>query len=214
LYKPVTKTTKTDDGDDEEHRYFLLREFVLFNAEQVMGPGIEDYLAKPRTSGFVDYQPAEEVIAATGADIQHGGNKAVYRIEEDRILLPVKGSFSKPHEYYGTALHELCHWCGHESRLNRLVKLARFGTATYAMEELCAEIGSAFLCAELGIPNSEDRSNVTAYLSSWLEVLQRDHNAIFTASSAASKAADFILGFSRPQAETEAAEQTEVVVAH
>jgi antirestriction protein ArdC len=215
LYKPVTKTTKNDDGDDEEHRYFLLREFVLFSAEAVCGPGSEDYLAKPRSSSsFVDYQPAEEVIAATGADIRHGGNKAVYRIEQDYIQMPVKGAFLKTHEYYGTALHELCHWSGHDSRLNRLVKLARFGSESYAIEELIAELGSAFLCAELGIPNSDDRSNVTAYLSSWLDVLQRDHNAIFTAASAASKAADFILGFSRPQEETETTEQPEAVGAH
>jgi antirestriction protein ArdC len=214
LYKPVTKTTKTDDGEDEEHRYFLLREFVLFNAEQVMGPGIEDYLATPRTSsGFGDFQPAEEVIAATGADIRHGGNKAVYRIEQDFIQMPVKGAFSKPHEYYSTALHELTHWSGHDSRLARLSKLARFGSAAYAMEELVAEIGSAFLCAELGIPNSDDRSNMTAYLSSWLDVLQRDHNAIFTASSAASWAADFILGFSRPQEAAETATEPVEAVA-
>src|SRR6516165_10432741 len=70
LFKPITKTTKNSDGEEEESRFFLMREFTVFNAEQVTGPGIEDYLAKPRNgNGFVDCQPAEDVIALTGADI-------------------------------------------------------------------------------------------------------------------------------------------------
>jgi antirestriction protein ArdC len=191
-----------------------MREFYVFSIEQCSGPGIEKYLARPRSTGvLVDYRPAEDAIAATGADIRHGGGKAVYRIEQDYIQLPPREAFSKPHEYYGTALHELAHWSGHESRLARLDKLARFGSESYAVEELVAEMGSAFLCAELGIPNSDDRSNVTAYLSSWLDVLQRDHNAIFTASSAASTAADYILGFSRPRADAEPASRPVEAVA-
>jgi antirestriction protein ArdC len=154
--KPVTKTRKDANGDDEEERFFLLREFVVFNAEQVTGP-VEAYLACPRPGGgFVDYQPAEDVIAATGADLRHGGGKAVYRIEEDYIQLPPKEAFSQAHEYYCTALHELTHWTGHENRLARLTKLARFGSEAYAVEELVAEMGSAFLLAELGIPQSDD----------------------------------------------------------
>lgn len=213
LFKPVTKTTKNGNGEEEEQKFLLLREFVLFNAEQVTGA--EEYQSRPRTGGgFVDYQPAEEVIAATGAEIVYGGTRAVYRIEQDFIQLPVKGAFSKPNEYYATALHELTHWSGHESRLARLTKLARFGSEAYAVEELCAEMGSAFLCAQLGIPHSEDLSNVSAYLASWLQVLERDHNAIFTASSAASKAADFILGFSSAQADAAAVSQPQEAVAH
>jgi antirestriction protein ArdC len=214
LFKPITKTTKNGDGEEGEERFFLMREFTVFNAEQVTGPGIENYLAKPRSSnGFVDYQPAEDAIAATGADIRYGGSKAFYRIAQDFIQLPPKEAFSQAHEYYATLTHECCHWTGHESRLNRLSKLARFGSEVYAMEELVAEMGSAFLCAELGIPQADDLSNVTAYLASWLNVLERDHNAIFTASSAASKAADFILGFSRARNEAEAVGQEEALVA-
>jgi antirestriction protein ArdC len=214
LFKPITKATKNSDGEEEESRFFLMRDFTVFNAEQVTGPGIEDYLAKPQKgNGFVDYQPAEDVIAATDADIRHGGGKAVYRIGEDYIQLPPKEAFSQAHEYYGTALHELTHWSGHESRLARLTKLARFGNEAYAVEELVAEMGAAFLCAELGIPQADDLSNVTAYLASWLRVLERDHNAIFTASSAASKAADYILGFSRAKKDAEAVSQPEEAVA-
>jgi antirestriction protein ArdC len=214
LFKPITKSKQNRDGEEEEEKFLLLREFVLFNAEQVTGPGIEAYLARPRPGGgFVDYQPAEDVIAATGADIRHGGNKAVYRIEEDHIQLPPKKAFSQAHEYYGTVLHELTHWTGHQSRLARLAKLARFGSEAYAVEELVAEMGAAFLCAELGIPQADDLSNVTAYLASWLNVLERDHNAIFTASSAASRAVDYILGFSRATEDAEAVNQPEAAVA-
>jgi antirestriction protein ArdC len=214
-FRPVTKTTKNRNGEEEEERFFLLREFVLFNAEQVTGPGIEDYLARPRTGGgFVDYQPAEEAISATGADIRHSGNRAVYRSEQDYIQLPPKGAFSQTHEYYATALHELTHWSGHESRLARLTKLARFGSEAYAVEELVAEMGAAFLCAELGIPQADDLSNVTAYLASWLRVFERDINAIFTASGAASRAADYILGFSRAKGDAEAVKRPEATVAH
>lgn len=204
LFKPISKTRVNSDGEEEEHRFFLMREFVLFNAEQVMGPGIEDYLAKPRPDGgFVDFQPAEDAIAATGANIRHGGDKACYRPGEDVVLLPPKEAFSKASEYYATILHELTHWTGHESRLNRLHKLARFGSQAYAVEELVAEMGGSFLCAELGIV-SDDLSNTTAYLANWLHVLEKDHNAIFTASSAASRAADFILSFSKEPVQEEA----------
>jgi antirestriction protein ArdC len=214
-FRPVTKTTKNRNGEEEEERFFLLREFVLFNAEQVTGPGVESFLARPRTGGgFVDYQPAEDAIAATGADIRHGGNRAVYRSEQDYIQLPPKGAFSQAHEYYATALHELVHYTGHESRLARLTKLARFGSEAYAVEELVAEMGAAFLCAELGIPQADDLSNVTAYLASWLRVFERDINAIFTASGAASRAADYILGFSRAKGDAEAINRPEATVAH
>jgi len=214
FFKPVVKVTKDRNGQDEEERFLVMRDFVVFNAEVCTGSGIEEYLARPRNgNGFVDYKPAEDVIAATGATIKHGGNKAVYRIEQDYIQLPPKEAFSRTHEYYATALHELTHWSGHESRLDRLNKLARFGSEAYAMEELVAEMGSAFLCAEVGIPASDDLNNHSAYLSSWLNVLERDINAVFTASAAASRAVDLIMGFSKAPEETEAVCQPEEAVA-
>jgi antirestriction protein ArdC len=97
--------------------------------------------------------------------------------------------------------HELIHWTGHETRLHRINKLARFGDESYAVEELVADLGQAMLLGEIGVPQSEDLSNVTAYLGHWLKVLERDHSAIFVASSAASKAVDMVLSFSRPKEE-------------
>jgi antirestriction protein ArdC len=189
---------------------------VVFNAEQVTGPGIEKYHARPKTpSTFIDCERAEQVIAATGAVIHHGGDRACYRPVDDCIQMPPKTAFPKAHEYYSVAAHELTHWTGHKSRLNRLDTLARFGDESYAVEELVAELGAAFLSAELGIRQSDDLSNVTAYLAHWLKVLESDVTAIFTASSAASKAVDLILGFSenRTEADDEAepAEAVEVV---
>jgi antirestriction protein ArdC len=199
--KPAHERNGEDQpGDDQQHdsRFFLLRTYCVFHAEQVEGDGIEKFLARPRmTTAFEDYRPAQEVIAATGAGIEHGGNKAVYFPEEDFIRLPVKAAFESQKEYYSTALHELLHWSGHESRLARINKNSRFGSEAYSLEELVAEIGSSFLCAEIGVPQSDDLSNQAAYLASWLKVLQADPSAIFTAASQASAAVDFILRFSR-----------------
>ena len=202
LFKPVSKTKKNVNGEDEEEHFMLCREFCLFNAEQVTGPGIEQYQARPRSdAAFVDCERAERVIFGTGAKIRHGGTKAVYHPLQDFIELPPKSAFRQPHEYYGTAAHETVHWSGHESRLARLNKLARFGDESYAIEELVAELGSAFLLAELAIPQSDDLTNVSAYLASWLKVLESDFTAIFTASTAASRAVDFILALTEAQSE-------------
>jgi antirestriction protein ArdC len=102
-------------------------------------------------------------IAATQADIRHGGSRAYFNPAEDYIRLPVKESFKTPENYYSTALHELTHWSGHESRLNRLDKLARFGNESYAAEELVAELGASFLTSILGVPNVPIQDNA-AYL--------------------------------------------------
>ena len=111
--------------------------------------------------------------------------------------MPIKEAFASPASYYSTALHELSHWTGHESRLNRLDKLARFGDKSYAAEELVAELGAAFLTARLDIPNERTLDNAAAYLGNWLSLLKTDSKAIFTAASAASAAADLILSFSQ-----------------
>jgi antirestriction protein ArdC len=201
FFRPITKNKKNADGEEQVERFFILKEFVLFNAHQIVGPGIEKYLPRPRPGGgFVDYGPAEEVIAATGAEIRVG-SRAVYHVKEDFIELPPKSAFNHAHDFYATAFHELVHYTGHESRLNRLDKFARFGNEAYALEELCAELGSAFLCAHARIPQSDDLSNTASYLNSWLRVLSRDTSAIFAVSSAASRAADFILSFSEADKE-------------
>jgi len=190
-------------GEDREEKRFLLREFSVFNLDQCDGESLDRFrpVMKPKRE-FIDFQPAEELIAATGAEIQHGGGSAAYNSLSDRILMPCKTDFEGPESYYSTALHELGHWTGHTSRLDRLKKLSRFGDSNYAVEELVAEMSSAFVTATLGIPNAPIQDNA-AYLKSWLDVLRSDSRAIITASTKASEAADFLLAFSPRKAETE-----------
>jgi antirestriction protein ArdC len=126
----------------------------------------------------------------------HGGSRAFYRPSTDSIHLPPREAFigtatSSPAEtYYSTLLHELVHYSGHETRCNRQLG-KRFGDDAYAMEELVAELGAAFLCADLQI-TAEPRADHAQYLSHWLTVLKADNKAIFTAASKASEAATFL----------------------
>jgi antirestriction protein ArdC len=151
---------------------------------------------------FIDYQPAEETIKATGADIRIGGDRAYYNRPDDFVQIPPKHRFKQENEYYATIFHELTHWTGHESRLNR-DQQSRFGNRSYAEEELVAEIGSCFTLAALGVPQTDDMSNHKAYVANWLESLDKDSRFIFRAASAASKAADYLLSFV-PQYQPEA----------
>jgi antirestriction protein ArdC len=125
------------------------------------------------------------------------GFKAFYSPASDRIYLPTRSSFADAGAYYSTALHELCHWSGHPSRLGRKLG-SRFGESAYAMEELIAEMGSAFLSAHCRL---DGRLQHASYISSWLNVLRRDKRAVFMAAAQAQKAADFLLtkaGFMNP----------------
>jgi antirestriction protein ArdC len=141
-------------------------------------------------------EQAEAFVAATGATIHHGGSRAFYRPSTDSIQLPPREAFigsptSTPAEaYYSTLLHELVHFTSHETRCNRQLG-KRFGDDAYAMEELIAELGAAFLCADLRITD-EPRVDHAQYLASWLSVLKADKKAIFTAASKASEAAAFL----------------------
>jgi antirestriction protein ArdC len=213
FWKPIAKEVITDLGETETEEFLLLREYTVFNVEQVEGKPIDKLRVQPgrgRNKEFADFGPAEQAIQATKARIDFGGNKAFYRPDQDFIQLPAKSAFESEVAFYSTLAHEVCHWTGHESRLDRLNKNARFGDAAYAYEELVAEIGGCFLCNELNIPQSDDLSNHQAYLGHWLRVLQQDHGAILRAAGQASKAVAFILSFSR---KVEGEEQGESVAA-
>jgi antirestriction protein ArdC len=206
FWKPVVRISD-QDGEENQKAFPVLRTWTVFNAEQVKGDAAERLCSSDKApSNFVDYNAAEEVIAATGAGIRHGAGQAYYDPKDDCIHLPTKGLFCGPHGYYATALHELAHWTGHESRLARLDKNARFGDRAYAFEELVAEMAGCFLANEIRIPQSDDLSNHQAYLSNWLQVLENDSKAIFAAATQASAAADFVLAFSR-NAEAERREE-------
>ena len=190
-----TDKDKTPDDDEAKKRFFL-RQYTVFALDQCGGDDLDRFRTPTPVGDFANFAPAEDAIAATCASIKFGGNRAYYSPSRDHIQLPIKSSFKDQAAYYSTALHELSHWTGHEGRLNRLDKLARFGTQSYAMEELVAEMSAAFLTSALGVPNTAALTNAAAYIADWLDVLRHDSRAVFTASTAATKAADFILAFS------------------
>jgi antirestriction protein ArdC len=182
-----TKKISVTDSDDEERLISMLRAFTVFNVAQV--EGIDALLAAPETPprGAVD-----TFVTATGADIRHGGDRACYVPSRDFIALPNPSDFTSPEHYEATKLHELVHWSGSDKRLKRDLK-NRFGTKAYAAEELIAELGAAFLCARLGV---EGQLRHAEYIASWLSLLKEDDQAIFTAASKASTAADYLHSFS------------------
>jgi antirestriction protein ArdC len=204
-WSKVTKVEENDDGEEEEKEVYFLRQYTVFNVDQVEGSHL-DHLrvghSITNANPIDSYEEADRVIEATKADIRYGGNAAFYNRTQDYIQVPLREQFTAA-EYYETVFHETVHWSEHPSRLN----WNRAGEG-YAMGELIAEIGSCFLASELGIPNAETLPNHASYLQSWLKAMQNDHRFIFHASSQASKAADFILSFSRatqPADETAAA---------
>ncbi len=191
-YAPIKKTKEDPTtGEEVEIEFAMLKTYCVFNAEQVDLPDhlrhLVDVEAETKNDEFADFAPAEIAIAATQADIRYGGDKCFYNRTTDHIQMVPKHRFGNEKEFYSTALHELAHWS--ESRCD--------WTGTYAEGELRAEIAAAFMCSELQIPQSDDLSNTQAYLASWLKSLQSDPRFIFKASTAASKAADFVLSFSR-----------------
>jgi len=194
----IVKETATNPatGEEEEQQRVFGRQYSVFNLCQCDGEALERFRpAAPPAKPFFDYEPAEQLIESTGADIRFGGNGACYDEKHDFVRLPEKHRFDTETDYYSTALHELSHWAGHESRLNRLDGLTRFGDESYSMEELVAEMSASFLCASLGIENTAAESQSASYLAGWLHVLQADRTAIFTASRLAAASSDYLLSF-------------------
>jgi len=193
FYKQLSANEETDEAR------LIARASPVFAAEQVDGYAPD----LPEAGEPVDpIETAEQFVTSTKATVIHGGDRAFYRRTTDDIHLPSREAFigtatiSATESYYATLLHELTHWTSHASRCDRELG-KRFGDQAYAMEELIAELGAAFLCAELGIA-SETRPDHSQYLSGWLSVLQNDKRAIFTAASKASAACDFLRGLQPP----------------
>jgi antirestriction protein ArdC len=187
------------EGGDAKAVPFLKR-FTVFNIAQCEGlrPGLA---SDPGPLPEREIVPlAEEVIAASGVEFRIGGDKAFYAPDPDFVQVPPQPAFFEQINYYRTCLHELTHATGHPKRLGRDLKNA-FGSKDYAREELVAEMGSAFLCAALGIVPTVRHAD---YLGAWLAVLREDNRAIFRAASAASKAAEWLLARHREAQDTQA----------
>jgi antirestriction protein ArdC len=170
----------------------MLREYTVFNVDQcenlperVTAPST----VKPRNQDQRD--PAiDEFLSCSGASIREGFGEAYYRPSDDVISLPRFEAFKSAAHFYGTAFHELGHWTGHKSRLDRDLR-HRFAERAYAAEELVAELCAAFLCAEFSIDGNQRHAG---YIRSWIGLLKADSRAFFTACSKASKAADYLRG--------------------
>ena len=190
------KSEVNDKGEETTSTIPFLKGYTVFNVEQINGLPEKFYETPSRLEDTrARMEAVEKFISDTKAIIQHGGNKAFYTPTHDAIKMPPSQSFRDIESYYATLAHELTHWTSHFSRLDREFGQKRFGDHGYAMEELVAEIGAAFLCAALGI-TPETREDHAAYIQSWLKVLKKDKRAIFTAASHAQRAADYLHGLS------------------
>lgn len=178
------------EGGEPEAVPFLKR-FTVFNVEQCDGLPASASAAAPMLPERQIIPHAEALIAATHADFRIGGERAFYVPSADYIQVPPQPAFFEQINYYRTCFHELGHWTGHPTRLDRDQSGAN-GSKSYAREELVAEMASAFVCASLGIVPTVRHAD---YLASWLDVLREDNRAIFRAAGQASKAADFLLAF-------------------
>lgn len=173
-----------DKTSDEIKKIPMLKTYTVFNADQI--DGLELPVNDPVSDNQL-IESCEDFINDQKAIIKFGGNRAFYVPSADYIQLPELNQFKSTGDYYATALHELAHWTGHESRLNRDFS-GRFGNEAYAFEELVAELGSAMLCAHLKIDGQLQHAS---YIDSWLKVLKDDSKNILKAGALAQKILEF-----------------------
>lgn len=202
------KTEDDDAREPEARRVPFFKAYSVFNAEQVENLPAR-YIPRPDSEeehGF-ENEPnprAVEFFANTGAAIREDKERACYSILEDVVYLPPFRAFENPDRYYSTLAHELTHWTGHPKRTPRKFPGGMdFTPSTYAREELVAELGAAFLCADLGI-NLTPRADHADYIGHWLQVLRNDKRAIVQAAAYAQRASDFLHAL-QPQAIKQAA---------
>lgn len=211
VYANTIKRTEQDEatGEDMEREIPFMKGYTVFNAEQVEGLPAHFYaVQEPALEPAARIERAESFFAATGAVIREGGDRAFYSMAEDRVQMPPFVAFKEPEAYYATLAHELTHWTKHEKRLARDFGRKRFGDEGYAMEELVAELGAAFVCADLALTPAP-RAEHAAYIASWLKALKDDKRAIFAAAAHAQRAADYLAKFSAPAVAQEPEEEPE-----
>jgi antirestriction protein ArdC len=210
----VSEKEDKKTGEKKTLRFPMLRMFRVFNMDQVDG------VEKPKDDAslvenmddldFVPIEKCEEVLQAMKEqpEIVHNEQRAYYRPSTDLINMPRKESFESAEEYYSTEFHELGHWTGHESRLDRsgIAQPSFFGSHEYSREELVAEMTAAFLCGICGIA-PKVINNSAAYIKNWMSKLSGDKMLVVQAAAQAQKAADYILGIEREEAETEETER-------
>jgi len=193
FYKREGASTDDEDRESERETRSVLKGSFVFNAEQVNGWSYPEPIYEDKTEKLAG---VDSFIDSLGADILYGGEGAAYNMTLDRIRMPERRYFvgtdtsTATEAFYSVIFHELVHWSGHPMRLNRDLA-GRFGTSAYAVEELVAELGAAFLCADLGV-SLYPRRDHAAYVFSWLHVLRQQKSAIFTAASSGTAACRFL----------------------
>ncbi len=193
FYKREEEDENSEEEETQNQARAVIRYSHVFNGDQVEGWSADE------SSGTVNHTKFAKAVCfinSLGSDIRHGSDTAYYSPALDRIFMPDQSVFrdtnsgSATESYFSVLFHEHIHWSGHSARLSRDLS-GRFGSSSYAMEELVAELGASFLCAALDI-NTYPRPDHAAYIASWLKVLKEHKSAIFVAASAASVASQFL----------------------
>jgi antirestriction protein ArdC len=185
-----SKDTAEDEQDERNGRHLFCKGYTVFNLDQVDGCKLPKRF-EPKLSHNQRIALAETFFTAVGVKVRDGGNRAFYRPDTpEAVYMPGFDQFPDRVDYCSTLAHETTHWTSHASRCDRQLG-KRFGDAAYAMEELIAELGSAYTMAGLELELTPRRDHA-AYIHSWLRVLRSDKRAIFTAASQAQKAADWL----------------------
>jgi antirestriction protein ArdC len=196
-FMSVAKRTKDEGSEEKEQRFFFAKSFTVFNVDQLEELE-EGALAKLKakhtvaitTTDHERNETADAMVAATGATIRHGGDVACFIPALDVVKMPNLSDFDRPDSYYSTLFHELTHWTGHESRLNRITP-AKFGSSDYAFEELVAELGASFLGATFQYDTITQNA---AYLRHWAKKCRETPDLLARAASLASRAVEFLAG--------------------
>ena len=181
----------TDDGRGDKKR--ILRGYTVFNASQIDGLP-QEYFAEATPPAPRDDDDARltAMFAKLQITVRHGGDRAYYAMAPDVIQMPLKSAFADVTQYFATRAHEALHARRHASRLNRDFGQKRFGDHGYALEEVTAEMGAAFIGAQIGLPTDHIEDHAS-YIASWLEVLTSNPAAFLTAAAKAQTAADWVL---------------------
>jgi antirestriction protein ArdC len=198
----VSQFEKKSDDDKDPRRIPFLKEYTVFNVAQC--DGLPEHCLTGEGKPWNDDErnaEAQDFINVTGADFREGHGEPYYAPGADYVSMPAFEGFKDADAFYATSFHELSHWTGHKTRLDRDLT-SRFGDRSYAAEELIAELSCAFLCAEFGF-NKETRH--ASYIASWISLLKNDERAFFTAASKAQKAADYLRSLALKEEIAEAA---------
>jgi antirestriction protein ArdC len=200
----ITRTETDAKGEETEREIPYMKGYTVFNAEQCDGLPAH-YTAKAEPPALTPIQrldAADRFFAATGIEIRHGGTRAYYAEGPDYVQMPPFETFRDAESYAAVLAHELTHSTKHSKRLARDLGRVRHGDEGYAREELVAELGAAFLCADLNL-TPEVREDHAAYIATWITVLKDDKRAIFSAAAHAQRAADYLHSLQPKRTETE-----------